>query len=318
MKKSAERIWHCIKDALPKSARTCIWLLKIILPISLLVRLLQYSGWLAEISGFLSPLFSLVGLPGETAIIFLTSAFGPLYAPIALITSMSLGLREATILALMCLVSHNLIVESSIQAKTGSSFWGMTILRVAMSFVIAFVLNLVMPDWTGETVGTSISAAQEADIKDVLLLWITSSMSVIITILLIVTGLMILHNLLDEFKLMQKLSDIFAPLMKLFGLPRNAAFLWLVGNVVGLAYGGAIMVDQMNQKKLTYKEGNLLNHHLAISHSLLEDTIIFVAIGIPVLWILGTRLLFAIVVVWARRLYNIIYTRNVIKRPVNG
>lgn len=318
MDRSAERVWHSVKDALPKSVRTCIWLLKIILPISLLVRLLDYSGWLAEISGFLSPLFSLVGLPGETAIIFLTSAFGPLYAPIALITSMSLGLREATILAIMCLISHNLIVESSIQAKTGSSFWGMTVLRVVMSFVIAFVLNLVMPDWAGKTVGASLSAVQDANILDVLVLWITSSMKVIISILLIVTGLMVLHNLLNEFKLMQKLSNIFTPLMKLFGLPENAAFLWLVGNVVGLAYGGAIMVEQMELKKLSLKEGHLLNHHLAISHSLLEDTIIFVAIGIPALWILGTRLLFAILVVWMRRLYNIIYTRNVIKRPVNG
>jgi len=288
------------------------------LPISLLVRLLEYSGWLAEISGFLSPLFSLVGLPGETAIIFITSTFGPLYAPIALITSMSLGLREATILAIMCLVSHNLIVESSIQAKTGSSFWGMTILRLSMSFLIAFTLNLVLPEWSGQTVGKALAATQDTSLKEVLILWITGSMSVIITILLIVTGLMILHNVLDEFRLMKKLSDLFAPLMKIFGLPRDAAFLWLVGNVVGLAYGGAIMVEQMQLKKLTQKEGHLLNHHLAVSHSLLEDTVIFVAIGIPALWILGTRLLFAIAVVWGRRLYNFIYSRNVIKRPLEG
>lgn len=313
-----ERAWLCIKNALPKSARTCIWLLKIILPISLLVRLLEYSGWLAEISGFLSPLFSLVGLPGETAIIFITSTFGPLYAPIALITSMSLGLREATILAIMCLVSHNLIVESSIQAKTGSSFWGMTILRLSMSFLIAFTLNMVLPEWSGQTVGKALAATQDTSLKEVLILWITGSMSVIITILLIVTGLMILHNVLDEFRLMKKLSDLFAPLMKIFGLPRDAAFLWLVGNVVGLAYGGAIMVEQMQLKKLTQKEGHLLNHHLAVSHSLLEDTVIFVAIGIPALWILGTRLLFAIAVVWGRRLYNFIYSRNVIKRPLEG
>lgn len=313
-----ERIWLCIKNALPKSARTCIWLLKIILPISLLVRLLEYSGWLAEISRFLSPLFLLVGLPGETAIIFITSTFGPLYAPIALITSMSLGLREATILAIMCLVSHNLIVESSIQAKTGSSFWGMTILRLSMSFLIAFTLNLVLPEWSGQTVGKALAATQDTSLKEVLILWITGSMSVIITILLIVTGLMILHNVLDEFRLMKKLSDLFAPLMKIFGLPRDAAFLWLVGNVVGLAYGGAIMVEQMQLKKLTQKEGHLLNHHLAVSHSLLEDTVIFVAIGIPALWILGTRLLFAIAVVWGRRLYNFIYSRNVIKRPLEG
>jgi len=301
--------------ALPKSGKTCLWLLKIILPISLLVRLLQYSGWLNEISAYLEPLFSLIGLPGETAIVFITSVFCPLYAPIALITSMSLGVREATILAVMCLISHNLIVESSIQAKTGSSFWGMTILRLIMSFVIAFSLNWIMP-----TVGWGeVGATQSAEIcnswGEVFILWFTSSMKVVLSILLIVTALMILHYILDEFKLMKGLASIFAPFMKIFGLPKEASFLWLVGNLVGLAYGGAIMMEQMENKKLSYANGNLLNHHLAMSHSLLEDTIIFVAIGIPALWIILSRLFFAIVIVWARRGYNYIYGRMMRIQP---
>ena len=272
------RVWGCILKALPKAGKTCLWLLKIILPISLLVRILQYSGILGQISDWLVPVFSLVGLPGETAIVFITSIFSPLYAPIALITSMSLGVREATILALMCLTSHNLMVESSVQAKTGSSFWEMTLLRLIMSFVIAFSLNWVMPHEGWGQVGIA---------------------------------LMILHYILEEFNLMKRLSSVFSPLMRLFGLPQDAAFLWLVGNVVGLAYGGAIMVEQMEQRKLSYGDGNLLNHHLAVCHSLLEDTIIFAAIGVPVLWVVPTRLFFAIVVVWILRGYSYMYARKV-------
>lgn len=305
------RAWACIRRALPKAGKTCLWLLKIILPISLLVRLLQYSGLLGRLSDLLAPVFSLVGLPGETAIVFITSVFSPLYAPIALITSMSLGVREATILALMCLTSHNLMVESSVQAKTGSSFWVMTLLRLSMSFVIAFSLNLLMPHKGWGQVGTAQSAATCNSLGEVMVLWFTSSIQVVITILLIVTVLMILHYLLDEFKLMKGLSSVFSPLMRLFGLPRDAAFLWLVGNVVGLAYGGAIMVEQMEQKKLSYAGGNLLNHHLAMCHSLLEDTIIFVAIGIPALWLVATRLFFAMTVVWTRKGIEYMYARKV-------
>lgn len=297
--------------ALPKAGKTCFWLLKIILPISLLVRLLQYSGWLAEISVLLQPAFSLIGLPGETAIVFITSVFCPLYAPIALITSMSLGVREATILAVMCLTSHNLIVESSVQAKTGSSFWAMTALRLVMSFVIAFCMNKLMPHDGWGVVGITESAAVCSNLQDVFVLWLASSMKVVVTILLIVTALMILHYLLDEFKGMKRLSALFSPLMRLFGLPKDAAFLWLVGNVVGLAYGSAIMVEQMEQKKLSYSSGNLLNLHLAMCHSLLEDTIIFVTIGIPFFWIVATRLFFAMLVVWTRRGYDYMYIRKV-------
>lgn len=305
---AGSRIWNCIKKALPKSGKTCLWLLKIILPISLLVRLLQYSGLLDKLSAGLEPLFSLIGLPGETAIIFITSVFCPLYAPIALIGTISLGLREATILAVMCLVSHNLVVESSVQAKTGSSFWGMTFLRVAMSFVVAYFLNCVMPAEGWGAIGISVNPEDTDSLYEVLKLWFFSSLKVVFTILVIVTALMIVHYLLDEFRLMKKLSALFAPLMKLFGLPANTAFLWLVGNVVGLAYGGAIMMEQIEQKNLTRREGDILNYHLAMNHSMLEDTIIFVAIGIPAMWILFTRLLFAILVVWGRRGYGYLKT----------
>lgn len=293
------RIWKCVKLALPKSVKTCLWLFKIILPISLLVRLLQYSGWLGVLAGYMEPLFSRIGLPGETSIIFITSIFCPLYAPIALIATMSLGLREATILSIMCLTAHNLIVESSVQAKTGSSFWRMTILRICMAFVIAFALNQIMPTEGWGMINATHSVEDCNSIWEVIQLWFISSMEVILTILLIVTALMILHYILEEFRLMKGLSNLFAPLMKVFGLPKDTAFLWLVGNVVGLAYGGAIMMEQIEENKLSRANGNMLNYHLAMSHSLLEDTIIFVAIGIPVLWIVLTRLFFAMIVVWS-------------------
>lgn len=313
MNTAAGKVWKCIRAALPKSGKTCLWLLRLILPITLFVRLLEYSGLLGEISVWLQPLFSLIGLPGETSVVFITSIFCPLYAPVALIGSMSLGAREATILALMCLVSHNLIVESSVQAKTGSGFWEMTLLRLLMSFVIALGLNWVMPHTGWGRVGESLGAGMYGNLQDVFKLWFLGSMKIVISILLIVTSLMILHYILEEFRLMGGLSAVFAPLMKLLGLPRDTAFLWLVGNLVGLAYGGAIMVEQVEQKKLSYRNSNLLNYHLAVNHSMLEDTIIFVAIGIPALWILVTRLVFAAAVVWLRRAYNYIYVKRKFK-----
>ena len=145
MRDFPKRLLKCVKDALPKAGKISLWLLKIILPVSLFVRFLQYSGALSYFAEFLNPLFNLIGLPGETAIVFLTSIFLPLYASIAVMTSLTITLREATILTLMCLLSHNLLVESAVQKKTGSSFWWMTTLRILMSIVVAFVLNKIMP-----------------------------------------------------------------------------------------------------------------------------------------------------------------------------
>ena len=63
------------------------------------------------------------------------------------------------------------MVESSVQAKTGSSFWEMTLLRLIMSFVIAFSLNWVMPHEGWGQVGIAQSAAVCDNWLEVFVLW---------------------------------------------------------------------------------------------------------------------------------------------------
>ena len=292
-----------IVPSLKKSVQTSIWLLKLILPISLAFRLLDYTGLLAYVADFLNPAFTHLGLPGSTAIIFISSIFLPLYAPLAIITSMTLTLRELTILALMCQVAHNLPVESAIQAKTGTSFGAMFSVRIVMSIIIGFVLNLLLPLEMGMPSFMQTTAESMNSLSDVFMAWGITSLRIIVLIISVVTILMITYRLLEEFNLINRLSKSIEPILKFFGLPKSTAFLWLIGNIVGLAYGGALMIDQMNEGKVSKAEGSLLNYHLAISHSIIEDNLLFVALGVSIWWILITRLIAAWIVVWLRRLF---------------
>ena len=292
-----------IAPALKKSAQTSIWLLKLILPISLAFRLLDYSGLLVYIADFLNPIFIHLGLPGSTAIIFITSIFLPLYAPLAIITSMTITLRELTILALMCQIAHNLPVESAIQAKTGTSFWAMFSVRIFMSILIGFILNLILPLEMGMPSFLQTSIEVLNSLSDVFIAWGITSLRITILIVAIITILMVTYRLLEEYNLINRLSKSIEPILKFFGLPTSTAFLWLIGYIVGLAYGGALMIDQMKEGKVTKAEGSLLNYHLAISHSVLEDNLLFVALGVSIWWILATRLIAAWFVVWLRRLF---------------
>lgn len=287
--------------ALNKSGRTTIWLLKIILPISLIVRFLDYVGALAFLAQFLDPVFAHLGLPGSTAIIFITSVFLPLYAPLAIIMSMSVTLRELTILALMCQLAHNLPVESAIQAKTGTSFWAMSVLRIAASLAVGVVLNLILPQEMGMPVFAQTAAEVSSSVGDVLLAWLKSSLQMALLIFAIVATLNFLYKLLEKYNLIAKLSKAIEPILTFFGLPKSTAFLWLIGYIVGLAYGGALMMDQMNDGKVSRSDASLLNYHLAISHSILEDNLLFVALGVSIWWILAVRLVLAWIVVWGRR-----------------
>ena len=90
--------------------------------------------------------------------------------------------------------------------------------------------------------------------------------------------------------------------MKIMGLTDESSFLWFVAQTLGLTYGSAVMLEEVENKEITPYSANLLNFHIAINHSLLEDTLLFVAIGVPVLWITIPRIILAIIVVWSIRL----------------
>ena len=301
------RLYLCVKESVPQSLITCLWLLKIMLPISLVVRLLDYYGVIAHLSNYMQPLFEFVGLRGNLAIVFVTSFFVPLYGTIAVMASLTMTLREATILTLMCLIAHSLPVECAVTKRTGSPFFKMVSLRIGMAFVAAIVLNLVLPH-SDEIFKLSQEIVAYSSIGDVFYQWGIASVELTIIVVTIVTLLIILQRTLLEFNLIDKLSKPLNPLMRIFGLPEKASFLWIVGNVVGLGYGGAIMIGMVKEGKISYSEANTVNWHLAISHSLLEDTILFVLIGINIWTIIITRVGLAIALLWMRKLFY--YFRN--------
>jgi len=294
------RFYKSSATAFPKAVKTIWWLLKLIIPISLIVSFLQYMGIISQLAFILSPSFSFIGLPGESAVVFITSIFLPLYGPIAIISSLQLDMREITILALMCLISHNLFVETAVQKKTGSSALIMFFLRLVCSIIVAFILNLLLPAQVGNS-HTVQQSIVYANIPDMLHNWVINTGLLSLKISLIITGLMILQNILKEFNILIVIARIFAPLMRLFGLTNECSFLWFVAQTLGLAYGSAVSIEAVESKTISLKSANLLNYHIAINHSLLEDTLLFVAIGVPVGWIVAPRVILAILVVWSVR-----------------
>lgn len=308
-----QRIKSAIAVALPKAGKTSLWLFRIILPISLGVSILQHFGIIDFIAHYLSPIFSLVGLPGEAAVVFITSIFMSLYAPIAIIATLPLNPRDITILALMCLIAHNMIVETAVQSKTGSNYAVMFLLRILAAFATAYVLNRLLPVNMGHAQASETAVVYHS-FGEMLKGWGINTFWLIVKVLLIITGLMVLQSILNEFKILDLISKPLSPLMALMGIPKNCTFLWLVAHILGLTYGSAIMIDSVNNNELTKEDANLLNYHIAVNHSTLEDTSLFAAIGVPVLWMIVTRFILAFVVVWfVRFLQNAFYhsKRNV-------
>jgi spore maturation protein SpmB len=253
----------------------------------------------------------LVGLPAKASLVFTLSAFLNIYSAIAVALSMSLDMRSATILAIMCLTANNLIVETAVMKKTGSSSMKMVFLRVSFAFAAAYAFNLLLPDYLKSVpFSSNIAAATRPDFLGMMAAWGISTAALALKIALVVLGVMIAQRLLGEFKAMEFLSRIFAPVMRFFGLPREASLLWVVINIVGYAYGAGIVEEQVKAGTMKPQEADLFNHHAGVCHSLMEDTVLFLAVGVPLFWITLPRIALAFLAVWMERARRRIFRRS--------
>jgi len=303
-----DKLWSCIVEAFQPALKTGLWLLYITVPVSFAVLLLKVSGGLAIMAQFFKPVFSLLGLPGEAAIVFATACFLNIYSCIAVIETLGLAGRTVTILALMCLISHNLPVESAVQKKTGTSLMQMICIRLFASFAGAMALNMLLPADAYQAATLAVDKVHvSAGFQSELTTWFIGISYLCGKIMIIVTLLMILQRILEEFGVTRLLSRTLKYPLMLLGVPHQAAFLWVVANTLGLAYGAGIIVDHVNRGRLSRAHAVILNYHIAISHSLLEDTFLFVAIGVSAGWITIPRIILAAIIVWLKRFIDWIY-----------
>ncbi len=281
--------------------KTWWWIVKITLIVTLFVVLLEWCGALGYLSEWLTPVFAPLGLSANGVFIFLTTAIGNIYAGIGVMATLAVDFREATILGIMGLLCHNLIVETIIQKKSGASAAAMVILRISAAMGVAFVLNNILAaDYTGRLVLDKITV-QSGDFWEMIEGWAMSMVRMIPIMFGIITGLNILQQVLREFSVLKVLCIPFAPIMTLFGLKRSSSLVWLILNTLGLAYGGSLMIVEREQNTLQKSEAKLLNTHIAMSHSMLEDTMLYVALGLSLFWMVIPRIALAIVLVWVQR-----------------
>lgn len=301
MNRTLNIIKQQILNAFRPSLKSAVWLLKMMLPIMLLVSLLDYYGIIGYLSQYTTPLFNMIGLDGKAAFVFITSCLASIYSAIGVMALFGFEYREVVIMASMCLISHNLIIEGAIQSRTGVSFWGINLLRIASALVCGYLLNRVLPvDATGELY-LEVVSTQATSLTEMFSMWITASLNLMVKVVIIIYALNILQNILKAFKVIDLLTKYLYPIIAILGLPRSTSFLWIVANSLGLAYGGAVIVEEISKGEISREDAALLNVSIAHTHSLIEDTILFIALGIGLWWLIIPRVIFSIVTVWAQR-----------------
>ena len=296
-----QRFFNCFKSARPSAFKTIWWLTKIMTLLSFAIMLLQYLGVIEWISYWLTPIFSHFGLPGEAALAYVSGYFVNCYSAIAVMTTLDLSTRAATILSVMVLCSHNMIVETTVQHKTGSSVARIVAIRTLSAFILGWVLNKIMPG-SFETTSATGNVQEQLTFMIMLEDWFFRTLKNVIIMAILVYLLTVLQKILTEYGIIEYISKFLKPVMIFFGLSPKTAFLWLVSNTLGLAYGAGIMIEEAEKGISTKEENDLLNHHIGISHSNLEDLLLFAAVGGAYFWMLLSRWVMSWILVWERKL----------------
>ncbi|MCL1815107.1 MAG: transporter [Treponema sp.] len=307
------RILKCARDNISPALSMIRFLLFIMLPVSFAVLILKSTGLLFYVSKSMNPLMQFLGLPGTAALAYLSSILMNLYSAIAVIKTLDLTGKQLVILSTMCLIAHNFFVECLVMKKTGSPLRKIILLRIVNSILAAWILHFIVPEETGSFSAGSLAVEVPAiglDAKQFfagLGSWFVDSLFLVLQIFIIVFLVMFFQRILAEFGLIKKLGKFARPLIGFFGLSPNTAYVWIVAYTVGIAYGAGVIVEEVKEGSLTRIEADLFNHHVAVSHSQIEDTLLFVSLGVPYVWAALPRFVLAIIAVWVERARRAIF-----------
>ncbi|WP_409251963.1 nucleoside recognition domain-containing protein [Bacillus sp. SCS-153A] len=290
-----------IKNGSIAGLKTTWSLGKVIFPITMIVVLLQHTPILPWIIDKISPFMGLFGLSGDAAIPLVLGNFLNLYAAIGGILSLDLTVKEVFIIAVMLSFCHNLLIESSVAAKVGVKIWVILTVRIGLAVVSAVVINLV---WNGggELAQYGMVPPQNTDPQgwgEIFLLAFEKAGYGILQLTLIVIPLMIGLQILKDKKWLAAFSRWMSPFTRAMGMNANTSTTMAAGLLIGLAYGAGVMIQAVQEDGVSKKDVTLAFIFLVACHAVVEDTLIFVPLGIPVLPLLIIRLVTAVLLTLA-------------------
>ena len=282
-----------------------VWMLKILVPISLLTSLLTWSGWINRLDFMFEPIMGAIGLPPMAAIPLIAGLTTGIYGAIAAMAPLPLTVDQMTLLAIFLVISHSLIQEGVIQHQSGLPFIKASLFRLVASIVTVMVVSRLMGHETATTALINAPGTIRPTFFSMLHTWAAENLVLAIKIFAIIMTLMMALEVMKTYKLIDRILWLMGPVLKVFGLGRKTGFLWFTAAVFGLTYGAAVIAEETKAGDFSKEELERLHISIGINHAMIEDPGVFLALGLSAFWLWVPRLVAAIIAV---QLF-IIYTR---------
>jgi len=275
-------------------------LFKVMVPLVIAVKILKELGGVAYLGSALGPVMRCVGLPGQMGLVWATTLVVNIYGGIAvflnLVQDHALSVAQITVLGTMMLVAHTLPVELRISQKAGVRLRFLLALRVGGAFLLGFCLDRIYRagGWLQEP-GVIAWKAKARDPS--LAAWAWSQIVNLSMIFGIILVLLVLLKVLERLRINALLTRLLRPLLVLLGIGREAATITIVGMTLGLSYGGGLIIAEAKSGRLGKRDVVASLALMNLAHSLIEDTLLLLALGAALSGILWGRLIFSLLCV---------------------
>jgi hypothetical protein len=279
-------------------------LFKIMVPVIIVVKILQELDLIRYLAIPLGPVMNVVGLPGEMGLVWATAMLSNIYSSIivllSLVKDVPITTAQATILGTMILVAHNLPIELKIAQKSGSRLIFQAISRLGSAFLLGWFLKIVY-SWLNllqQPANILLTPKPENALNnESLTSWATGEVQKLFFIFLIIIGLFFLLRMLEKLKIVDVINKILRPILKLMGIGPKASAITVIGNTMGIAYGGGLIIHEARSGHIDKKDVFYSLTLMGLSHGLIEDTLLMVMIGGHLSGLLCARVGYSILVV---------------------
>ena len=291
-----------LKDVIKEAGQVSLHLFKIMIPILIGVKILQQAGLIAYLAMPLDPVMRIMGLPGETGLVWATAMVNNLYSAIivflSLSESMQLSVAQVTVLSTVMLVAHGLPIEVKIAQSAGTRFLFQALTRIGGGFVLGWILHLTY-SLTG-TLQQANTIFWQGDVPaqpPPLPMWAAEQIKNLALIFCIILVLVVLMRIMHKLRIVDGLTWLLRPVLRFLGIGREAATLTIIGMVMGLTYGGGLIIQESRSGTVEARDVFASLTLMGLTHSLIEDTLLLTMIGAHLSGILWARLLFSLLVV---------------------
>jgi hypothetical protein len=288
-----EKLKEGLRNGLNRGWSAFLWMMKIILPVSFLTAVLAWTGWLGSVDFLLAPLMGFLGLPAVAALPILIGGLTGIYGGIAAMAVLPFTVAEMTLLANFLLISHNLIQEGVIQARSGLNPIKATLFRILASVVTVYAMTFFIQTDPSAAVQAGALGASTQAFRLMVADWGISMLNLSVKVFFIIMAILTLLEIAKSMGWVMPLVKVLSPFLRILGLSEKVGILWMTAVVFGLTYGGALIVEEARQGHISKGELEELQLSIGINHSMVEDPFLFLTFGISALWLWVPRLITA-------------------------